>query len=134
MNIDSRLLEDSIEIQTLSLSQLRLMKDGDLDWFLLVPLRENVKDWSDLSIDDQLILTREINYICNILKTTEPDKLNVASLGNLVPQLHIHLIARFKRDRAWPRPIWGTHPTRPFDPTKVNFWKNILLETPWENC
>lgn len=131
--IDSRILDDSVELQDLTLSQLRLMRDGDLDWFLLVPMKENVVDWSDLSEQDQQILTKEIDYVCKLLKSTSPDKLNVASLGNVVPQMHVHVIARFKTDRAWPRPVWGTSATRPFDPTKVNFWKNKILENPWAN-
>ena len=131
MQIDARLIEDSIEICNLTLSQLRLMRDGDVDWFLLIPLREEVKDWCDLSIEDQLVLTREIDYVSRLVKETKVDKINVASLGNLVSQLHIHIIGRLKADRAWPRPIWGTSATRPFDPTKVNFWKNKMMESPW---
>lgn len=128
MQIDTRIVQDSIELHTLELCQLRLMRDGDLDWFVLVPLRENIVDWCDLSLDDQKVLCTEIDFVCRLLKVTSPDKLNVASLGNIVPQMHVHVIARFKSDRSWPRPVWGSSPTKPFDPTKVNFWKTQIAE------
>ena len=107
MLIDKRIENDSEYIQDLELSQLRLYKDGDLDWFLLIPRVEGVKDWHELDENLQMQLTREINYCCKLLeKYAKPDKINVGSLGNMVPQMHIHIIARYKNDRAWPNAIW----------------------------
>lgn len=125
MEIHSKLQEDSHFIIDLPLSQLRIIPDGDNPWFLLIPMREGKKDWSDLDLDDQYQLTQEINQVCNLLKEhKDPDKLNVASLGNMVPQLHIHVIARYKEDRAWPGPIWGTESTSEFTLEDIEFWKS----------
>lgn len=122
MEINERIVADSIFIKKLNLSELRLIKDGELDWFVLIPLRENMKDWSDLEMEDQFELTREITLLSNKLKKLNPDKINVASLGNVVPQLHIHVLARYQNDRAWPGPIWGTQASKSFDDSRVQFW------------
>lgn len=123
MKINERILQDSEFIKDLELSQLRLLKDGDLDWFLLIPRKEGMVDWSDLSIEDQKTLCEEITLVSEKLKEVNPDKINVASLGNMVPQLHIHVIARYKTDRAWPGAIWGSESLKEFSPEKVNYWK-----------
>ena len=129
MEIHSKLLEDSHFIVDLPLSQLRIIPDGDNPWFLLIPMRPDKKEWSDLSLDDQYQLTQEINQVCLLLKEyKDPDKLNVASLGNMVPQLHIHVIARYKDDRAWPGPIWGTSAGSEFDNSQVHFWQEKFKE------
>ncbi|EQC51932.1 HIT domain-containing protein [Bacteriovorax sp. DB6_IX] len=122
MEINERIVADSIFIKKLNLSELRLIKDGELDWFVLIPLRENMKDWSDLEMEDQFELTREITLLSNKLKKLNPDKINVASLGNVVPQLHIHVLARYQNDRAWPGPIWGTQASKSFDDSRARFW------------
>ena len=107
--LDKTLARDSEFLADLDLCQLRIIKDSENPWLLLIPKIEDMVDWSDLDLQDQLRLTQEIDRCCKFLKSTvNPDKLNVASLGNQVPQLHIHIIARFKNDRAWPGPIWGT--------------------------
>lgn len=129
MEIHSKLLNDSHFIYDFPLSQLRLIADGENTWFLLIPMRENKIDWSDLSQTDQHQLTDEIDIVCKeIQKYKSPDKLNVASLGNMVPQLHIHVIARFKDDRAWPGPIWGTQAQNEFDNKEVLFWQEIFKQ------
>lgn len=122
MEINERIVADSIFIKKLNLSELRLIKDGELDWFVLIPLRENMKDWSDLEMEDQFELTREITLLSNKLKKLNPDKINVASLGNVVPQLHIHVLARYQNDRAWPGPIWGTQASKSFDDSRAQLW------------
>lgn len=125
--MDQRLINDSEFIIRLNLSELRLMKDGELDWFMLIPLREDKKDWIDLTLEDQYELTREIDYVSHKIKShCNPDKINVANLGNVVSQLHIHIIARYQHDRAWPSPIWGTKSEKNFDLQRVNFWKQIF--------
>jgi diadenosine tetraphosphate (Ap4A) HIT family hydrolase len=130
MNINKKLEADSHFIFQFPLSQLRLIPDGENPWFLLIPMREGMIDWSDLKMDDQHQLTDEINIICNALKfKTAPDKLNVASLGNMVPQLHIHIIARYNDDRAWPGPIWGTHSNKPFDDSEIIKWQTYFKES-----
>ena len=128
MKIAPEIERGSIFIKDMKLSQLRLLKDGDLDWFLLIPRKENMIDWSDLTLEDQSILCSEITEVSNLLKAAvAPDKINVGSLGNMVPQLHIHIIARYKNDRAWPAAIWGTQSIKDFDQERVDYWKSKLI-------
>jgi diadenosine tetraphosphate (Ap4A) HIT family hydrolase len=123
MEIDKRILNDSEYLKDLELCQLRLYKDGDLNWFILVPMRENVIDWCDLSIKEQHLLTEEIDYCCRLLrKYVGPDKINVASLGNMVAQMHVHIIARYYDDRAWPKPIFGTASKKTYQSYMLETW------------
>jgi diadenosine tetraphosphate (Ap4A) HIT family hydrolase len=124
VELDKRLVSDSEYLATFKLSELRLLKDGDLDWFLLIPLKENIIDWCDLKIDDQKTLCEEIDFVSRLLKSEGVDKINVGSLGNMVPQLHIHIIGRMKSDRAWPNAIWGTKSINDFDSSRVDYWKS----------
>ncbi len=127
MEIDKRILKDSTFLKGLGLCQLRLYKDGDLDWFLLVPQRENIVDWTDLTAKEQQVLTTEINYVCTLLKKySKPDKINIGTLGNMVPQMHVHIIARMKNDRAWPGPIWGTKTLKNYQPFMAEIWSRRL--------
>lgn len=120
VNIDARLQEDSIHLTDLSLCRVFLKKDAENPWLVLVPLRENKKEIIDLEITDQNLLLEEIRTCSLALKKIfSPDKLNVAVLGNIVPQLHVHIIARYQRDRAWPNPIWGTSSKQEWDSSKV---------------
>lgn len=115
MKLHAQLEKDSLFVCELELCQVRLIPDGELPWILLIPRRENLIDWSDLTQQEQYQLTDEINFVCQKFKKQfQPDKLNIASLGNMVAQLHIHVIARYKNDRAWPHPIWGTSSKAPF--------------------
>ena len=128
MLIDPKLEQDSIFIKELELCQLRLLPDQENPWFILIPKREGAIDWCDLSKTDQHLLTDEINFVCNLLKTNStPDKLNIGSLGNMVPQLHIHIIARYINDRAWPNAIWGTSAEMPFDMESVKRWSQLVM-------
>ncbi len=122
MQVNEKIIADSEYITTLKLSELRLIKDGDLDWFVLIPLKEGKKDWSDLEMDDQFELCREISLVSDKLGIAKADKINVASLGNMVAQLHVHVLARYKNDRAWPGAIWGSKAKSDFDQSKVEFW------------
>ena len=127
MVLDERLESGSEAICEFELCWVRLMRDGENPWFLLIPKRENLKDWDELTKEDRYKLTDEIDFICKVIKTTlKPDKINIASLGNIVNQLHIHIIARFHDDRAWPGPIWGTSPQKEFGGHEVQKWKSII--------
>jgi diadenosine tetraphosphate (Ap4A) HIT family hydrolase len=100
--------KDTFLIKTLDLCQLRLMDNALFPWVILVPDRTAVKEIIDLHPDDQQRLMEEIAITSRQMKAVfSPDKLNVAALGNQVPQLHIHIIARYKNDEAWPHPVWG---------------------------
>ncbi|WP_413991596.1 HIT family protein [Labrys okinawensis] len=106
-----QILKDSIGIGDLPLSHVRLMNDSTHPWLLLMPKRADVSEIIDLDDADRVQLMAEIAQVCQVLKAlTGCDKLNVASLGNLVPQLHVHVIARFRGDAAWPKPVWGQLP------------------------
>lgn len=106
---------DSILLRDLALCQLRLMNQKDVPWLILVPRRDNVREIFELSKVDRAILMEEIARASHALtKLYAPDKINVAALGNIVPQLHVHVIARFKKDGAWPAPVWGKLPSEPY--------------------
>jgi diadenosine tetraphosphate (Ap4A) HIT family hydrolase len=106
--LDPRLVADTHAIGELPLSQLVLMDDARFPWLILVPRIAGARELIDLDDRDQHALLGEINIVGRALETMlRPDKLNVAALGNVVPQLHVHVIARFSGDAAWPRPVWG---------------------------
>jgi diadenosine tetraphosphate (Ap4A) HIT family hydrolase len=106
--LDKKLQQDSFFIADLELCKVLLMNDANYPWLILVPRQNNLKDIIDLSFDDQIILLKEINFVAEILKKEfEYDKLNIANLGNVVSQLHIHVIARKKNDITFPKPVWG---------------------------
>jgi diadenosine tetraphosphate (Ap4A) HIT family hydrolase len=106
--LDPRLDAGTTLVKTLGLSELRLMNDARFPWLLLVPRRGGVREIIDLAEGDRQTLLEEIALASQALKaTTGCHNLNVAALGNVVPQLHVHVIGRFPDDPAWPRPVWG---------------------------
>ncbi|KAB2875124.1 MAG: HIT domain-containing protein [Bauldia sp.] len=106
--MDERLRTDTVAVAMLPLSDLRLMNDARFPWLVLVPRREGVAEIIDLADIDRASLFDEIVIVSTALKAvTGCDKLNVAALGNMVRQLHVHVIARFTGDPAWPAPVWG---------------------------
>lgn len=109
------LKRDCIEITDWPLCKVLLMNDANYPWFILVPRVDGVKESIDLNEQQQLQLMQESAQLQKLLKDVfSPDKLNVAALGNMVPQLHIHHIARYKSDIAWPKPVWGLKPAEPY--------------------
>lgn len=110
-----RLQEDTVEIVRLKLSRALLMDDSSFPWIVLVPEREGVREVHELNIEDRSVLIEEIAAASEIIQQLHcPDKINIGALGNLVSQLHIHVIGRFRTDRAWPGPVWGAGPARPY--------------------
>jgi diadenosine tetraphosphate (Ap4A) HIT family hydrolase len=106
--LDPRLAADTHDIGELPLSQLVLMDDARFPWLILVPRIAGARELIDLDEGDQRTLLAEVGAIGRVLESLlKPDKLNIAALGNVVPQLHVHVIARFAADDAWPRPVWG---------------------------
>jgi diadenosine tetraphosphate (Ap4A) HIT family hydrolase len=106
--LDDRLSADTEPVAQLALSDLRLMNDARFPWLILVPRRPSVIELIDLDAPDQRRLLDEIGLSCRALQAaTSCDKLNVGALGNIVRQLHIHVVARFAADPAWPGPVWG---------------------------
>ena len=109
-SLHSRLKEDTIDIGDLPLCKVLVIKDANYPWLLLVPRREAV-EIIDLDEVEQAQLMTEVSRVARALKDiTKCDKLNIAALGNVVPQLHVHVIARRTSDPAWPRPVWGVMP------------------------
>ena len=104
---------DTASIGDLPLSRVFIINDANYPWLLLVPRSPNIVELIDLDDVEQAQLMTEISRVARALRAvTNCDKLNIAALGNVVPQLHIHLIARFRADAAWPKPVWGVVPAR----------------------
>lgn len=116
-HLHPQLANDTHPLAQLDLSELRLMDDANHPWLILVPRIAEAVEWIDLDEAEQARLNAEITLACHALQSVfRPHKLNIASLGNLVPQLHVHVIARFEEDIAWPRPVWGTATAKPYSP------------------
>jgi diadenosine tetraphosphate (Ap4A) HIT family hydrolase len=115
-SLDPRLAGDTIAAGDLPLCRVLAMNDANYPWLILVPRRPGLVEIIDLRASDQAMLMREIDLAARALKTlTHCDKLNVAALGNSVPQLHVHVIARFKADAAGARPVWSAVPAKPYE-------------------
>ena len=125
--LDPRLENDSEYICHLASGQLRMIKDGENEWFILVPEKENCYEIIDLNEQEQSKLLQDINLVSHVLKKyTSLDKLNIGALGNMVKQLHVHIIARYETDRAWPGAIWGTQSEKIFDASSVEVWRQRI--------
>ena len=121
-NLHPQILTDTIALGDLPLSHVRLMNDTTYPWLLLMPRRAEASEIIDLDEADRVQLMAEIAQVSQVLKHhTNCDKLNVASIGNAVPQLHVHVIARFRDDVAWPKPVWGQVPA-------IAYTESIALE------
>jgi diadenosine tetraphosphate (Ap4A) HIT family hydrolase len=121
-----RLKEDCIAIGRFDLCQLLMMNDSQYPWFILVPERADIKEIYQLSKSERHTLTEESSYLAENLATLyEADKMNIAAIGNLVPQLHIHHVVRYQSDKAWPAPVWGRFAAVPY--TQQQIIDNIAL-------
>jgi diadenosine tetraphosphate (Ap4A) HIT family hydrolase len=112
-----QLAADTHPVAVFGLCDLRLMDDANYPWLVLVPRVAAAREMLDLDHAQRHALTDEIDRASHVLQDAfRPHKLNVAALGNLVPQLHVHVIARFEHDPAWPSPVWGRVAARPYTP------------------
>lgn len=112
---------DTIPLGDLSLSRVLISKDANYPWLLLVPRRPNIVEITDLDAAEQAQLMVDIDRVARALKTvTGCDKLNIATLGNVVPQLHVHIIARRTTDKAWPKPVWGQVPLLAYEAAELD--------------
>jgi diadenosine tetraphosphate (Ap4A) HIT family hydrolase len=117
-----QLARDTVNIGDLPLSRVLVIDDANWPWLLLVPRRARVSEIIDLDEVEQAQLWTEIARAGRALKeVTACDKLNIAALGNVVPQLHVHVIARRQGDAAWPKPVWGAAPRRPSSTTNPSW-------------
>lgn len=106
--LDKRLDDSSHFIEDWPLCRVSLKSDRTWPWLYLVPRRDGIREMHELTADDQVQLIHEIGMAQQALQTLyTPDKINTAALGNMVPQLHIHIFARYKTDAAWPKPVWA---------------------------
>lgn len=118
--LDQRLQQDTLLLGDFPLCRLLLMNDANYPWFILVPRRNEVSELFQLDAQEQQQLWRESTELAEVLKDTfKADKMNVATLGNVVSQLHMHVIVRRKDDPAWPAPVWGKHPAKPYSDEQV---------------
>jgi len=106
-SVDKNFLKDSNYINRLKLCTIRLINNSKFPWIILIPNRKNKTDITDLNVKDQILLMKEIVHCSKLIKKIfKTPKLNVEKIGNKVPQLHIHIIARFKKDSSWPLSVW----------------------------
>ena len=107
--VNKHFLKDSHFIKDLKLCSVRLIDNSKFPWIILIPNRINITDITDLNLKDQNLLMKEIVQCSNLMKKIfKTKKLNIEKIGNIVPQLHIHVIARFTKDSSWPLPVWVT--------------------------
>ena len=131
-SLHTRLKEDTIDIGDLPLCRVLVIKDAHYPWLLLVPRRPETIEIIDLNEVEQAQLMAEISRVGRALKeTTKCEKLNIAALGNVVPQLHVHIIARRSSDAAWPRPVWGVMPPLAHDAEEVQRFISALRRKVW---
>ncbi len=112
-SLHPQLAHDAVTVGDLALSRLLAINDAVYPWLILVPRRAGASELIDLGQEDAARLMEEIAAVSRVLKdVTGCDKLNVGAIGNVVPQLHIHIVARRTNDPLWPRPVWGLHEVR----------------------
>ena len=131
-SLHPQLERDTVNIGDLPLCRVLVIQDANYPWLLLVPRRPDVVEVIDLDEVEQAQLMTETTRVARVLREiTKCDKLNIAALGNVVPQLHVHVIARRKTDAAWPRPVWGTAPPADHDPEELKAFIGALRKKIW---
>ncbi len=133
MWLDPRLESDSSFVIDLELCHVRLSHNAAFPWIFLIPHQASIFEIIDLSPSDQKQLMQEICLASVLMKSLfQPTKLNVASLGNIVSQLHIHIVARYKNDKAWPGPIWNSGINTMYPPKEKTERISRIKEAFWE--
>ena len=127
--LDTRLDQDTWLIGDLPLCRLLLSNDSNYPWFILVPRREGISELFQLDDDDQKLMWSETTTLARVLKELfGAHKMNVATLGNVVSQMHMHVIVRYRTDAAWPAPVWGKLPAKPYIEAQVSDIRSKLKE------
>lgn len=138
--LHERLQQDTITVGDFPLCRLLLMNDANYPWLILVPRRSDVREIFELAPADQHQLLKESSQLTETLaRLFNADKMNIAALGNMVPQLHIHHIVRYRIDPAWPNPVWGFAASKPYKKRELAETCSALIEqlsdfTPDQNC
>lgn len=118
--LDQRLQQDTLVIGDFPLCRLLLSNDSNYPWFILVPRINGISEVFHLDVADQQKLWEETTGLAQLLNAgLGADKMNIGALGNVVSQLHVHVIVRKRDDAAWPAPVWGKHPARPYTQEQV---------------
>lgn len=126
--LDPQLAADTLIIAHWPLCNVLLMDESQYPWLILVPRRQGIRELYELSREDQQQWLEESLTLGHwLMEEFGGDKLNVAALGNVVAQLHIHHIVRYRSDRTWPTPVWGQHPRQPYTAEKLESIKERLL-------
>ena len=130
-SLHPQLAADTVPVGDLALARVLLANDANYPWLILVPRIAGAREIIDLTEADQQRLMQEIAKASAALKKLRrPHKINVATLGNMVPQLHVHVLGRDQQDAAWPKPVWGVAPADPFPPLEAEMevagWRAAL--------
>lgn len=134
-----RLGQDTVPVGEFPLCSLLLVNDSNYPWFILVPRRAGIREVFELELSDQQQLLKESSHLSQVLsRVFQADKMNLAALGNIVPQLHLHHIVRYRTDPAWPNPVWGLFPAteykeRALHETCANLIDHLIDFTPDDN-
>jgi diadenosine tetraphosphate (Ap4A) HIT family hydrolase len=127
--LDARLEADTRPVASLGLCDVRLMNDARFPWLVLVPRRHGLAEIIDLTADEQTTLWQEVNRAAAALRAVAPcDKLNLGALGNIVRQLHVHIVARCEGDAAWPGPVWGSGQAVPYAEASLSARRDALRQ------
>lgn len=127
--LDKRLAAVTVQLRDLPISRLLVMDDARYPWLVLVPRRAHLTEWHELEATDRIMVSEEIATVSAALKSlTRCHKINVANLGNVVAQLHIHVIARNPGDAAWPGPVWGQGEAVPYAPEALERFIEALIQ------
>ena len=130
--LHERLAADTFLVTDLTLCRVLLMNDRRFPWLILVPRRAGLRDFDDVAGAEKADFHAEIDLASAVLReAVAAEKMNVAALGNMVPQLHVHVIARRKNDAAWPRPVWGAVPPLAHDAAEVQNFIGALRRKIW---
>jgi diadenosine tetraphosphate (Ap4A) HIT family hydrolase len=124
-----QLARDCVVVGDLPLCRVLMMNDSRFPWLILVPRRAEIVEVFQLTALDQRLLWEEVSAVTAAFAAhTRADKMNMGALGNVVPQLHVHVVARFRGDAAWPGPVWGSGSAQPFDDEQLEQRRRELIE------
>lgn len=125
--LDPQLEKDTVHVASFELCEVLLATDANYPWLILVPRKENITELHQLSEGDLHLFWQESHFVCKHLEVHfQAHKMNVAALGNVVSQLHVHHIVRFHDDPAWPKPVWGQVPAKSYDQDELEITLNSL--------
>lgn len=132
--IHPQLLKDCLVLGRFSLCHLLLMQDANYPWFILVPDRDDISEIYQLPGADQQQLLQESSVLAEaLMEIFQGDKMNIAALGNIVPQCHVHHVVRYETDIAWPAPVWGKYPAKAYTDEEIATIKAQLQQAKLKN-